>query len=182
MQGARRFVVIGMGLVLMMLANSWPEARAQNAPAQQTTPAPAGPVPAQIAAAKSVFIANGGADAASIRRLKECKQERDEAYDEFYAGMKTAGQYSLVSGPADADLVLEIRFTSPIYGCGGGSCTDAPQFTLTIVDAKTHFTLWTLTEPVEEANRISTEKKNFSTAMAALVKDVKDIGGTGAQQ
>ena len=31
-------------------------------------------------------------------------------YNEFYAAMKSWGRYELVSSPADADMVFEIRF------------------------------------------------------------------------
>lgn len=141
----------------------------------------AAPVPAQIAAAKSVFIANGGADATSLETLKRAQQSRDEAYNEFYAQLKAAGQYTVVGSPANADLVFDLRFTMPMETCGRG-CSYAPQLTLSIVDAKTHFMLWTLTEPVEGAIRVATWKKNFSAAINALVKDVEGMGRTGPGQ
>ena len=126
--------------------------------------APPAPVPEQITAAKTVFIANGGADASLLSGLK-IAGGRDAAYNQFYARMKTWGRYQLVPSPQQADLVFEIR------------CTDLPDFQgtwpelqLTILDAKTHFTLWRVTEAAA-----GSWKKSFAGAINVLIGDVKNI-------
>jgi hypothetical protein len=43
------------------------------------------------------------------------------------------------------------------------------------VDAKTHFTLWSLTEPVNGAMRKETWKKNVTQGTASLINDVKKL-------
>src|SRR5919198_272797 len=100
------------------------------------------PTPSQILAAKKVFISNVGADAEVITTFKRMGQSR-MPYERFYSEMKNWGRYELVSSPADADLVFEIRFLAPISDCTGSFTTYTPQYTLSIVDVKTHFTLWT---------------------------------------
>lgn len=83
--------------------------------------------------------------------------------------MKGWGKYELVPTPADADLVLEIRFIAD-----GGSPAQ-PQFRFAILDSKTHVVLWAFTERVEGANREATARKNYDQAMANLVDDVKKL-------
>lgn len=135
---------------------------------------PAAPVPAQIAAAKKVFISNGSVDNTLVfQRIGD----PDRPYNQFYAAMKAWGHYELVSNPADADLVLELRFAAPLWGSGEGLSSFAPQLRLTILDAKTRFILWTLTEPVPEATRDVNFVKNFNQGMTNLVNDVARIAG-----
>jgi hypothetical protein len=132
-----------------------------------------GPVPAQILSAKKVFISNMGVDAYSLPAFKK-EQEVDKPYNRFFAAMRTWGRYRLVDSPADADLVFEIRFIAPIAN-SGDLTTFAPQLDLAIVDAKTHFTLWTLVEPVGGAFRKATWDKNFSQGMTNLTDDLEKL-------
>lgn len=76
--------------------------------------------------------------------------EVDKTYNHFYAAMKAWGRYTLVDNPDDADQVFEIRFITWLSGTGKID-SFTPELLLTIVDAKTHFTLWTVAEPVEGA-------------------------------
>jgi|SRR5664279_65852 len=133
-----------------------PSAGAQAA----SDPAPA-PIPIQILTGKKAFISNGESTAVTgVPNL---------TYNEFYALMKGWGKYELVPTPADADLVLEIRFIAD-----GGSPAQ-PQFRFAILDSKTHVVLWAFTERVEGANREATARKNYDQAMANLVDDVKKL-------
>jgi hypothetical protein len=50
--------------------------------------------------------------------------------------------------------------------------TYQPLVTLTILDSKTHFLLWTITEPVESAILAKTWQKNFDNGIANLVRDL----------
>ena len=72
--------------------------------AQATKVTAAAPIPAQIGAARKVFIANDGADLAGQAVFKRAG-EPEAAYNHFYAAMQAWGRYELVSTPADADLV-----------------------------------------------------------------------------
>lgn len=137
----------------------------------------AAPVPAQIATAKNVFIANAGTDINSLNALRQAGDDGAETYDEFYADMKAWGRYAPVSSPENADLVFEIRFSTTISGCPNNY---ARELTLTIVDVKTHFLLWKFTEPVLEAGRESNWKKNLSAGIIGLVNDMKSIAGPKA--
>lgn len=138
----------------------------------------AAPVPAQIIAGKNAFVSNAGMDAFVFDTLKRAA-EPDRPYNQLYISMKSWGRYNLVAAPSDADLIFEIQFTAPLLNCGNLP-TYAPQLGLRIVDAKTHFTLWTLVEPVEGAFRKSTWDKNFDQAMNNLMEDLKKLTGTTA--
>jgi hypothetical protein len=141
--------------------------------AQQPADPPAAPVPAQIADARKVFISNASGENATPSGVA------DLTYSEFYLDIKSWGRYEIVSTPADADPVFEIRFTSQlgptsVVGGAGGSRQDF-QFRLVILDPKTRIVLWAFTESVPQAaNRVASRKK-FDDAMTALVNDVKKL-------
>jgi hypothetical protein len=141
-------------------------------------PAKDAPVPDQILTSKKVFISNAGADADVIAVFKRMGQSQ-LPYDRFYAEMKSWGRYELVSSPADADLVFAIRFSAPISDCGNKLTQYTPQYGLSIIDAKTHFTLWSLSARVQGAFRKSTFEKNLTEGMATLMADLKQLS-TGA--
>jgi hypothetical protein len=140
---------------------------------QQPNATVSAPVPVQIFSARKVFIANAGADIASQSTFKRAG-EPDQAYNHFYSAMQTWGRYELVSSPADADLVFEIRFTAPMY-YNGNLAIYEPQFGLRVLDAKSHFLLWNLDEPVEGAFRKATWVKNFDQGLNLLMGDLKKI-------
>jgi hypothetical protein len=150
--------------------------------AQQKTPAPTAPIPIQIATAKKIFIANGGGD--EIQSDRFYTGGPDRAYNEFYASMKTWGRYELVSAPADADLVFEIRLTvtdlQPSRGLASQSPASDSQFRMVIRDVKTHEPLWALTEHVELAALQGNRDKNFEQALGAVVAEVQRIAGPAA--
>jgi hypothetical protein len=131
------------------------------------------PVPPQIASARKVFISNAGADLAAEAVFKRAG-EPDQAYNHFYSAIQNWGRYELVSTPAEADLVFEIRFMAPMY-YNGNLAIYEPQFGLKILDAKTHFVLWNLAEPVNGAFRESTWVKNFSQGLDLLMGEIKKI-------
>jgi hypothetical protein len=159
--------------LVMLLAGPWLMARAQSGSKNPVTP---GPVPAQIASAKSVFISNTAPDGMPSIILEKFG-EPNRPYGQLYAAMKTWGRYELASAPGDADLVLEIHFMRSDYTGGVG---EGAEFYLSILDAKTHFVLWTLVEPVEGAVRKVSWEKNIDASVNALVNDLKML--TGSQQ
>lgn len=144
---------------------------------------PRGPVPAPITTAQKIFIANGGMDAFSLQAFEDLGLNGTHAYDSLYAAVSSWHQYQLVASPADADLVLVIRYTAPLVGEGGSwsfqrilAATKWQfQTELTICDAKTHFPLWTLTQPVRPANLKGTWRKNIADGDAALAGDLKSL-------
>jgi hypothetical protein len=48
---------------------------------------------------------------------------------------------------------------------------------LTILETKSHYLLWTVTEPVEGAVRKATWEKNFGQGMTNLLDDLKKLSG-----
>jgi hypothetical protein len=139
----------------------------------KSAPAPAAaPIPIQILTGKKVFIANGGDSF-------ELFDTPNLSYNEFYAQMKSWGKFELVPVPADADLVFEIRFGAPLGAVsvvkGDGGSTADLQLCLVILDPKTHILLWAMTEHIEGWHLASTGRKNFDTAIANLVNDLKKL-------
>ena len=161
-----RIAKLGIFLFLAVISVAFLEAQ---------QPAEAAPVPAQILTSKKAFVSNAGLDSLSAAALKR-EGDPDRPYRQFYAAMKSWGRYELVTAPGDADLVFEIRFTAPLDTCGNSTCY-APQLGLAILDAKTHFTLWTLVEPVNGAFRKATWDKNFNQGMTDLMNDLKKLAG-----
>jgi hypothetical protein len=131
------------------------------------------PLPVQIATAKRVFLSNAGTDSMSLAASRGTG-DPDLHYSRFHAALKSWGRYELVSTPADADLVFELRFTAPLSGCNSMD-SYSPQITVTILDAKSHFILWSLTEPIKGAFRKQTWLSNMDKGIAALVEDLKRV-------
>lgn len=138
-------------------------------------PTPAAPIPAPILSAQKVFLANGGADLGSANAFKKAGQT-NEPYNSTYAALRAWGHWQLVSTPASADLVLVVRFSAPVNMYSKGiPLSYTPQMELTILDGKTRFLLWTLTEPVQGAFRKSTWKKNFAEGITGLITQLKSV-------
>jgi hypothetical protein len=149
-------------------------------PAQQATPiSVAAPVPPALRAARRIFISNAGADAGLFP--SPFSDTPDRGYNEFYAALKNQGSYQLVNYPSEADLVLELRLTAP-YGPSNadkqkGASDPLPMFRLVVYDAKTHFVLWALTEPIELAYLQKSHDRNFDNAIASIVNDFTVLTG-----
>jgi hypothetical protein len=172
----KRFKALLPGLMLVsvnMLSSS-------AALAQQATPTSvAAPVPPAILSARRIFISNAGADAGLFP--SPFSDTPDRGYNEFYAALKNQGSYQLVNDPSQADLVVELRLTAP-YGPSNadkqkGASDPLPMFRLVLYDAKTHFVLWALTEPVELAYLQKSHDRNFDNAVASIVKDFNLLTG-----
>ena len=134
----------------------------------------AAPIPAQIATAKKVFIANAGQDDLGGFGAP------DRTYNQFYSAVKSSGQFQLVSTPADADLVFEISFGVQAVGANvikGDSVGTpyAPSFRLVVLDPKTHFPLWTFHQHVRWAILTGNRDKNFDQGIAELVTSLKRL-------
>jgi hypothetical protein len=147
----------------------------QAAPQEDTTstspPAPRvvvkpAPLPAQIQAAKRVFISNAGGE------LKDWfNGGPNRCYNQFYAAMKDWGHYELVAAPADADLIFEIH-------AGGLYLTEReeiPKFELVIYDPKTHVVLWAFAERLDLALLKGHRDENFDKGINKLMERVKQL-------
>ena len=139
----------------------------------------AGPVPPAIAAAKTIFISNAGADSGLFP--EPFSGDPDRAYTEFYAALKATGAFTLVADPAHADLVLELRLFAPyrptITDKQNGTADPRPMFRLVVYDAKTHYILWTVTSSIELAYLQKTHDKNFDTTLAQVLNQFLQIAG-----
>ena len=82
-----------------------------------------------------------------------------------------------MASPADADLVFEIRFSAPLADFGNTVMYE-PQLGLSVFDTRTHFVLWTLTEPVQGAFRKVTWGKNVHPGVESLLAEIKRLAGT----
>lgn len=155
----------------------------QAADTKQVQPAP---VPAQIVAAKRVFIANAGGDDPGIHEPL-FSGGLDRAYSQFYDAIKSSGRYELVGSPAEADLLLEIRFTvipdrRPAGLWGSNNTGDAYDalFRVEIRDPKLNALLWAFNEQMEWAMLLSNRNRNFDQASARIANDVLSLAARAA--
>ena len=139
----------------------------------------AGPIPPAIAAAKTIFVSNAGSDSGLFPQ--PFTGDPDRPYTEFYSALKATGDFTLVGNPAQADLVLELRLIAP-YGPTNpskqnGAADPLPQFKLVVYDRKTHFVLWTITQPIDVALLQKTHDKNFDAALTQVLNQFLQIAG-----
>jgi len=135
---------------------------------------PNAPVPAQIATAHTVFLTNTGAD-------PNFPFDENAAFNKVFAAFNAWGHYQFVTSPAQADLVFQLHDLAPITDVSGSRAgvyaTTSPSLQLTILDAKTNISLWTLTSPVYLAIRQKTRDKWFAASVTNLVSRVKVLAG-----
>jgi len=141
---------------------------AQAAPAVATSPN--APVPAQIAAAHTVFVANTGAD-------DNFPGDATQSYNSVYAALQAWGHYQLVSAPEQADLVFQLRDLAPITNVTGNHgvvySLASPAFQLTILDAKSNVALWTITSPVNLAGKKQILARWQAISVTNLISRIK---------
>jgi hypothetical protein len=167
--------LLSLQLSILSAAQAKPAAAAQSAP-----------TPAQILAAKRVFVANAGGEQPWDEDA-DFSGGTDRAYNQFYADMKAWGRYELADAPADADLLFEIQFTCPASVAAASAVRDSltgrpydPQFRVVIRDAKTNALLWTLSERAQWALTRGNRDKNFDQGLDRIVGDVQVLGGSPA--
>ena len=164
-----------VALVIVIASASMLEAQ------QSKNAVPLAPLPAQIVAAKKVFISYAGGDT----DIAGYSGDADRTYNQFYAAIKSGGQYEIVPAPAGADLVFEIGFIHPlslihiegakVFEARGPA--DDPQFKLAIRDPKSNVLLWTLSRHIPIALLTSNQNKNFDQTMNYLLDDIKKLVG-----
>jgi hypothetical protein len=141
--------------------------------AQQSKGLAPAPVPIQIGAAKKVFVSNAGGESfETVMEQTVFNGGPDRPYNEFYAGLNDWGRYDLVPSPSDAELVLEISW---VLSDTGLRLPVLGQLRLQIIDPKTHFALWNLTEYVRGAVLLGNRDKNFDQAMSTIMTRLKQL-------
>jgi len=147
--------------------------------AQQPASTPPGPVPPAIRAARKIFVSNAGADSGLFP--SPFSGDLNRGYDQFYAGLKAAGQYELVGDPAEADLVLELQLIAPNGPSNAdkqkGASDPLPMFRLVVYDRKTHYVLWAFTESIGFAFLQKTHDRNFDDALTAILVNFEALTG-----
>jgi hypothetical protein len=131
-------------LALTLLLATTPHLRAQTAP-----------LPAQLAAAKTVFIANA---------FEAGGPASEAAYNQVYAAVQVLNRFTLVSSPQQADLILQFGLTP-----------NGLAEVLHITDPKTNVRLWSVSEGIRIGVRGSTAAKNTQIAINNLANDLQTI-------
>jgi hypothetical protein len=126
---------------------------------------PSAPLPAPLAMAKTVFVANAGS-------TPSYPQGATMVYNSVYQALAQGHLYSLTTTPANADLVLETSFVAWYAGDTNVTPYSTPYAQLVVRDAKTQDLLWTISEPI----RSTASQKKFLTYIsdsgAKLVADL----------
>jgi len=139
-------------------------------------------VPPALLNAKSAFISNGGADAGLFP--EPFSGDPNRGYFTFLKALRAARTVDIADDPGQADLIFEIHLAAPTGPTHAskelGSADALPFFKLTIYDSKTHFVLWTITEPIEIAHLQKTHDKNFDEALAHVVDDLQALSKPGS--
>lgn len=147
------------------------------ASAQQVPEAGGAPVPPALFTAKKVFVSNAGADSGLFPH--PFSGSPDRPYNQFYAAVQEWGRYELVAEPQEAELVFEIQLIAPNGPTNAnkqeGASDPLPMFRLSILDRKTHYILWALTESIAPATLQKTHDHNFDEALATLTLDLKRL-------
>jgi len=147
-------------------------------PASGTTAA--SDVPPAVSAAKKVFLSNNGSDTAD-----RFSGGPDRFFRDFYSDVAGMNRFDVVDDPANADVVLAMDVkTSQTVDVMKGNSNNLTHIRLRVrvVDAKTHFVLWTLQEEVPMAILQSNRDKNADAAVRQLVADLRAVAQTRPAQ
>lgn len=147
--------------------------------AQKPGDPPPAPVPTGIFTARRVFISNatGG--------IALAPGDPDLTYNESYAEtlMKGWGRYELAGSPAEAGLVLEIRFTFVVgptgVSQGSGCSTQDYPFRLIAFGPKSRTVFWAFSEPIPHSGHQAKSRQFFDQTMGVIVDDLKKLSSRG---
>lgn len=131
------------------------------------------PIPPQILNAHRVFVANGGGS----NYFERFVDGPNRAYSTFYKMMKRTGRYELVSSPAQADLIFEIRAVAPVIGDWKGVISYNPQVVLSIRDPRTNVSLWSESANVRAFGTKKRRDRQFDQSVAVLVDKLAVVTG-----
>ncbi len=141
--------------------------------AQQPGPAPSAPVPPQILSAHTVFVSNGGGSNYFQPMFTESGPDR--AYNTIVCRPADSPiTTQLVSAPAQADVILEIRSIAPAIG-GVDNVEYNPQLILNIRDPQTSTLLWTTSANVRAAGMQKQRDQGFDQSVAVLLDVVGQL-------
>jgi hypothetical protein len=135
----------------------------------QTVDAPAAPVPSTIFTAKKVFVSNATGE------MVLPPGNPDMTYNAFYAAMKSWGRYTLVSSPAEADMVIEIRFAYTHILQGPAGFGTNFEFRLRMLDPKSGIVLWAFTESMPQSSHKTKADGYFAQTLGTLLGDLKNL-------
>jgi hypothetical protein len=133
--------------------------------AQAPADAPAA-LPAVLSHAHSIFIGNAG-----DQENADCLR----AYNGFYNGVNALHRFTVVDDPANADLVVELHYEISLAGSRVSGEDSSRQFRAVLLDGKTHFVVWSLTERSNYAARQKNRDKNLDTVVDTLVQDFASV-------
>jgi hypothetical protein len=143
--------------------------------AQSPLATPPAPIPAQIVAAKTIFISNASGETLNGTQASQ------PTYNGFYAAMKAWGHYQLAGSPTDADIIFEIRYGTELGPTnvfqGNGTTATYPSIRLTIFDPKTRVILWAFTEPMVSTKNKS-DQEHLTETLGNLLNDLKNLGAS----
>jgi hypothetical protein len=145
--------------------------------AQSPSAAPPAPIPAQIVAAKTIFVSNASGETLSGTQASLA------TYNGFYAAMKAWGRYQLAASPANADIIFEIRYGTELGPTnvlrGNGTTAIYPSIRLNIFDSKTHVILWAFTEPMVSTKNKS-DQEHLTETLGNLLNDLKNLAASAS--
>jgi hypothetical protein len=134
--------------------------------------APPVPIPAQIVAAKTIFISNASGETLSGTQVSQ------PTYNGFYAAMQAWGRYQLAGSPTAADIIFEIRYGTELGPThvfhGEGTTAIYPTVRLTVFDPKTHVVLWAFSEPMV-STKDKSDQEHLTETLGNLVNDLKNL-------
>jgi hypothetical protein len=142
-------------------------------PAQQPPSLPAAPVPPQVLSAHTVFVSNGGGG----NYFDIFTGGPDRPYSTFYADLQKANRYQLVSSPAQADIIFEIRGIAPAVDEGKGIIGYNPQLILRIIDPQTKAILWTASDNVRALGTQKHRDRGLDQSVAVLIDKLSQVTG-----
>ena len=134
---------------------------------------PKAPLPVVVQNAKKAFLTEGGG--------------APLAFDDFYADMKKWGRFQLASSPADADIIIELKYLIEDKGSHVGSSYNSytkrtqvysvdvtdPQVVLSIFDPKSSQLLWSITDHTRLARLEKNREKEIIKSADRIVEELQ---------
>jgi hypothetical protein len=130
------------------------------------------PVPPQLAAARTIFLSNGGGS----NYFNQFTGGPDRAYNTLYADLRQLGRYELSASPSQADLILEVRSVAPAVD-NSNVVVYNPQLIVTFIDPQTKAVLWTAGANVQANGTQKRRDGKFDESVAVLVDKVEQATG-----
>ncbi len=132
---------------------------------------PSAPLPAILSNTTRIFVANAG-----DQENADCLR----AYNAFYSGIDSLHRFTLVTDPAEANLIVELHYEIDLGASvvSDGGRNGARQFRAVLIEPRTHTLVWSLTERTNYAAFQKNRDKNLDSAISALVSDFGTLVAT----